>query len=254
MTDVGHAVQPVPLTYADLPEQWGVSCQHEPAAVRVAVGPIRTWGPVFAMYRWWLVGLLAWLALQIGAMVNDRPILWEPIAVIGGVYGYVILLLLLIAYTRLRRRIVFEVTARRFTILIFAPGFSHRTQTWARNEIGDIRFNPYNGKLTVRITGQDLKDIYVSPNRPATEFVARTLDEALRKPLADVAPEQPTPPKSPSPMVRSFALALSFALFLVGLVIFLTGGNFAPCGMYLLFLSAIPAGILLGTQKKEYWI
>ena len=57
------------------------------------------------------------------------------------------------------------------------------TRTWPRTAVGQIKMNRGNGKLLIRITGEDFIEFSMPTSRPVTEKIAHVLQEALVEPI-----------------------------------------------------------------------
>lgn len=67
-----------------------------------------------------------------------------------------------------------------------AIGFSNGrglfwAKRWPKRAIGEIKVNPENGNLMIRVTGVDLKNFRISGDRVVTQAVADILQEELSK-------------------------------------------------------------------------
>jgi hypothetical protein len=81
-------------------------------------------------------------------------------------------------YTLWRRR-VFEVTPDEVRVGYVRGSNPIWEDRWPRGAVGEVRVNRFDGRLLIRITGQDMKEYRVSRDRKATEAVAAVLDEAV---------------------------------------------------------------------------
>jgi hypothetical protein len=123
--------------------------------------------------------------------------------------------------------------------------------------VREIKLNRGNGKLLIRITGADLIELFVGPRREVTEWVAHVLSDALQqttptttRPLAEPSSDLPPPPMNPGP-ARTALLTASIVIALLGVVVLVKFGLIA---IYVFAAAGVPAGIALGSQKKEFWI
>jgi hypothetical protein len=167
-------------------------------------------------------------------------------------------LLLWHGWTRLSRRVALELSESELSIAHLARGGRVVSRTsWPRHHVGGAKYNSSSRKLTIRIIGINLVDVYVSPNRIVTEWVARVLDDALRE--IPVSTDRATTnvraglaPAISRSWPRAVAYAIAVALVLSGVALFFT--PLAPLGVYVMLLSAAPVGLALGTQEKEYYL
>ena len=155
----------------------------------------------------------------------------------------------------MRQRAVLEVDGSAVRLTTFSPRRVIETRVWPRSHVAEARLNRSNGKLLLVITGRDLVDINVSPSHEVTEWVAREVDAALRSiPAAASSPmfdaDAPTPPMQPG-AARTALVTIAVILSLAGVVLV---AMFGPVGLPLFLLAAFPAGLALGSQKKEFWM
>jgi hypothetical protein len=171
------------LAYADLPARWGVSVERTAQSLRLVIPPVPH---VKDLPRAYLIGtalLAAFVTFfAVIALTRSSPALDDRALVSTVVYGSVLLLLIWHGWTRLSRRVALEVSASVLSIAHLARGGRVVSRTsWPRHQVGGAKYNPSSRKLTIRIIGINLVDVYVSPNRIVTEWVARVLDDALRE-------------------------------------------------------------------------
>ncbi len=240
------------LTYADLYEQAGVSIEKTPTCTRVAVAPTPGWWPIFHVCRW--PGLFICFGLVV--LLCNIPALprsdWPPLLLNVGLYLLMLLALLAWGYIRTRRRIAFEVTPGALVLTVIPPIGSPSATAWRRHELREVRYSPINGKVLVRVTGKDLLEIFVSTNRRVAEHVGDSVGAALRDtPAGDFPPDAlPLAPieASRGQRVRR-RIAIAACVVLAGAAVAMM--FLVPMAMWPYLF--IPAGIMLGTQKKEYW-
>ena len=95
------------------------------------------------------------------------------------------------------------------------------------------------------------------PRREVTEWVAHVLSDALKRPAPETARVtaefgQDLPPAPMKPGAgRTAMLAVACLISLLGIVVFLKFGLIA---IYVFAAAGVPAGIALGSQKKEFWM
>src|SRR5688572_24998988 len=106
------AASPI-LPYADLPQRWGVTCERDGGRLRVLIPPAPGWAH---LGRALVVGMAAMLAVVLAFVLagvrNLRVGDALPFFINAGIYGLVLLVLALVAWDRLRRRIVIEIDER----------------------------------------------------------------------------------------------------------------------------------------------
>lgn len=249
---------PVALPYADLPARWGVTVERSPAGVRVTVPPVR-WNQ---LGRGWYVGIgvlvavIVWIGVA-SLAAGEIAAFWGNAAI----YGMALTCVVLVAVERLRRRIAFEVTADRFGFVFSNVRRAFRAASWPRDKVADVRLNPQNGKLLIRVTGIDLVELYLGPNRQVNTFVAETLAGALHETFAtaagdDPASQSPAGPPSiggPAGPARWLLLGAGAALLLLGLAILVYPWPYRPLAFYAMVAAGVPFGIVYGTQDKDYY-
>jgi hypothetical protein len=254
------------LPYADLPSRWGICVERNEDGVRVVVPPVPDWRRLSAGF---FVGgaILAFvlLSMVVPAMYWHE---WLPVLPSLAVYGGGLLWVVLAARHRLRRRIVLEVSGRAVSATQTSGGRAGRRREWPRAGVSEIKLNPGNGKLIIRVTGVAFVELYLGPDRALNAHVADTLAAALREPLralpaSGAESSQIAPPAHPpthdgvrSRALRRVLLAASLVMAAAGaLLTFLPLPLPArPMGFYLLLFSAAPAGVALGTQDKEFYV
>jgi hypothetical protein len=106
-------------------------------------------------------------------------------------------------------------------------------------------------------------ELYLGLNREMNAYVAAVLSEALHGPVRALAASAPTgvdkhDASAGEPRISSFArralLTLATLLGLTGAVLFCLPPAGPAIGFYVLMVAGVPAGIALGTQKKEYYV
>ena len=109
----------------------------------------------------------------------------------------------------------------------------------------------------VRITGRDYVDIFVSPHREVTEWVARTIDDALRGTAQVDAPVPDAPRAYDGARTRRSRVALmALGMFMItaGVTMLLQGFPWTVPGVYVLIFAAAPFGLAFGTREKEFYL
>jgi len=251
------------LQYADLLSQWGISMQRQPAGLRVVIPPMKSWR---YLPRGYLVavlicgGMSVWF-LWLGLGAHDREPGIIPNAII---YGCIALAILAKAVSRLRQQTVIDVTRDQLSVAsVNAWGRGTRT-SWQKRDIGDVKLNPYNGKLLIRITGDDLLEYSICPHREVTRWVAEIVwsavfDEEFVPLQAPVNALADFPAPHPPVQIRirgiRYAVAGILATGVVAGIVLLCLGQ--PVGMPVLIISGfglvIICGLTYGTQEKKFF-
>lgn len=251
------------LPYADLPTRWGITVDRTPESLRVVIPPVPSIKELPRGLLFGMVTVATLLAMIVVITFNTPgPRRDDPMGLYVnlGIYGGILLIQIVIAWARLSRRLVIELDSSSFKLRrVSRSGRAISERTWPRQQIGGVKYNPSNGKLLVRIIGIDMLDIDVSRKREVTEFVASTLDDALR----EIAPSQALQPAAwdsltwVSPPLRNAVarrtlVGITCVMIVGGMV--LLASPLAALGIILLIASVAPVGIALGTQKKEDYL
>ncbi len=159
----------------------------------------------------------------------------------------------------LHRGVSFEVSPFALRVdRVDVFGVTHRA--WPRSAVLDVRMNRVTRGLVLRLAGEDTLDVPLGPDGAANELVMHELLAALTAIL-------PAPPGSqvrPSPSdglrpstARSALLTVASGMVVAGVACLCIGFAGHPrvgmAGLGLMLASAGPAGIALGTQRKDIW-
>lgn len=250
----GDNVGPEILSYADVPATWGVSVQTLPDAVVVAVAPITTWRPIFGMFPRSTIFIGAWMILELAQAVTIPPWKRSPLLIVIGVFALLLACLHLIAYLRIRRRLVFTISAEDFSLAIWPPLGTPRVTQWPRASVLQAQADPDGHKLVLHFQGQDPLTIYIRPNPQATAAVAQAISQALRQAslLLTLPAAVAQSRRGNWQRTAGLCITISFALGAIALLIW--GGVCRPLAMPSFLLAAIAAGLSLGTQDREFWM
>jgi hypothetical protein len=168
-----RAVQTLP--YADPIAQLGVTIHREAGVTTVTVPPPSGLRMLFSAH-WVLIGFFG---LRAYAAWDDGQIAVGSTVICVGAFVHLV-------YTFWRRRI-FLVSDREVRFgRLKARGYIWE-ETWPRQAVGEIKVNAYNGKLLIRITGEDMKEYFISSNRDVTRQVAEVLNAELSSPMVAAA-------------------------------------------------------------------
>jgi hypothetical protein len=170
------------IPYADQPSRWGVAVDRSSEMLRLVVSPVSSVLQLSTPFKIWAIVIIAIELFLLWLFLFQPAIPLEPVIAHLCIWGFVLCCMAVVAWERMTRRVVFEITSSRLAILRLA-GSSRVIQSnaWPRDQVGRIRYNVSNGKLAVWITGKDVIDVYVRPNRALVEWVAGTLGSAMRE-------------------------------------------------------------------------
>jgi hypothetical protein len=246
------------LPYADLPQRWGVTCDRDGDVVRLHIPPVPGWKQLGR-------GLFVAIG-TVGAIVITFVIVAvrnypfgdaAPFFANAAMYGAVMIILALVAWERVHRRIVIEITPRTLRIARLVRGRPSGAYAWPRERVREVKFSRGNGKLLIRIAGADMVELFVSPKHEVTEWVAKTLNEAIHAGAPVTTHSRPqewtdnSPPPMPRGPARTALLAVAVAIALLGVIMVI---KFGPPAIYIVLAAIVPVGIAMGSQKKEFWM
>lgn len=167
------APAPDMLAYAGATSQRGVIIDRWSGGARVIVPPPRGWR-LFLYWEWLAVAYLGgWFALGL----SDGKLYYVVGAMAIAAFAWM-------TFTFWRSRAFLlndEELCVGFTV---GRGYIWIAR-WPRSAVGEVRMNSVNGKLLVRITGRDMREVSLKANREITREVAAALQQALCEPVAD---------------------------------------------------------------------
>jgi hypothetical protein len=253
------AAPPPPIAYASAPPDpaAGVVVRRDPHHVEIIVPPVARWAALPRGFKIAIPVFLLIIVWQAGVILANNRHDW-PIALSNtAIYGGAIVVILAFAYVRLHRWLRFVVTADRFYLIRRVGGLPETTTSWLRTRLLAVSVSSANGKLLLRILGQDTLEIFVGTDRAVARDIAETLEAALREPFEPVdtmaapIPEYAVPAVSRRARRLALAAVTVIAPLLVLLFVFAPNvGNVVLIGV---ILAAIPLGIRYGTQDKDYF-
>ena len=247
------------LPYADLPSRWGVSVERFADGIRVVVPPVPSWRQLHAGF---FVGgsILAFFIAFTGFIAYQEK---DPATLIGNgiLYGGGLLWVVLAARYRLRRRIVLEVARDTVSATHVSGRGNGRRVEWPRAKVAEIKLNPTNGKLIIRVAGTDFVELYLGPNVRLNAYVADLLATALHAPVGpatafgndDAAAVRPGFDGVRSAPLRRVLVGVAGVMAVAGIVLMFLPLPGPPLGMYLLIFASAPAGIALGTHERDFY-
>lgn len=253
-TPPGAVISPA----AASPAASGIILHHTPAGLRLIASPALSWRH---LSRWYLAAILpaavsVWLGTDALALGGGKPEpgLWPPVVE----FACIALAIGGHAIWRLRHRLVIDVTRDELAVsVVNLAGFGDRT-AWPRRDVRDVKVNPHNGKLLLRIAGQDSLEYRLSPDRQAARQAAEAIREAVfagsfTAPGGSVSAATVRPPA----YRRWIGGAVSSVAAIVGLVGFglLICGNVTGAMLIALSVVAltITLGLMYGTQEKKFF-
>lgn len=238
-------------------QQFGVSSQRAPWGLRIVVPPLPSWRHLPKGY-FIAIAVLGFLTVfplaeAIGLRQSD------PVFVIPAVeFGIPTLVVAWYAACLVRRRVVIDVTRDDLAITLVRAGGGGRRMSWRRGDHPSVGVSEVTGKLLVRCTGMDIKEVYVGSSQAVLNAVVAAVNEAL---VVDLAPADqggfPPVVRAGERSRRADDELLWFfvLLILIGAVCLMFW--WPPAGI-LLFVVVIAlfipyAGMTRGTQDKEFF-
>jgi hypothetical protein len=248
--------QPSILGYEDALERDRISIEPRGDGLRVITPPLRHWRHVGRGFRIAIISLativLFMLIMAITGGAEERHVGLAN----AGMYGAILAIVVAFAYRRVRGWFVFNVTRDALSIRRMLGRSVTSTMTVRRDAVGEIRASRYNRTLVIQITGRTMFQLYVS-NVPAdVQRVAEALAGAVAANVQAVDRSLPVMMDEPARAMSSSdrrtallaltcgaAIAALMAASLWGLVI----------GIVVFLAAMMPCGIILGTQRKQFW-
>ena len=245
-------------------EHWRVRVQTRDGVTRVHVPPVGHLSDLPAGYRWILYPIIVATVGTIGFVASRRVGSHEDMVmnlVNAALYTGISLIVVLMAVARMQRYVIIQIDADELSLLLVRRNKAVVLASWRRKWIREVHINRSNGQLRVSFEDDDPEEILLTTSRPLNEWIAERVQDALR---SQAPLDQETPglwyassftPETAAPQharQHKALLMVAFALVIAGIVAFAT--PLAPVGFLLWCVAAIPAGIALGTQKKEYYL
>jgi len=237
------------IPYAGTPARWGVTVLREPHLFRLTVPPLPSLRYLHPGYWIAFSILLVLMVFQVPLAPRHH---WHEVFIPIVTYTIPLSWVFTRAWVRLHRTLTFTITADTFTLTTHLGRRIGRTDSWPRSQIGSAHRNASSGQLIIRITGRDLRDVYVNPNRQVVDFVCAELTQALSATYTDPAPLAPNAPIPEAQRATRPIIRVSWILSVVVTALFVLT-YFVPWIFWAGIVAAIPMGIYFGTQEKEYW-
>jgi hypothetical protein len=249
-----------PLPYAASLVRDRVSVERGTNYLRVISPPMGSWRDL--PWGYWVAGAFfglyaigAFFRSITSASADDRNGALAAVASFGGA----LLVVCAFAYDRVRRSYVFELTDRTFALTRLSPWGPLTARIWRRDAIGAIAAVYPPGMIMIQVIGSERILLRIATERAPAEIVAGELREGLAAPVVPAPRPQNLPPGEIQPpqalprgMERTALLVTAFALAGFGVVIGIVFTN-VYIAMIPIILAGIPAGMALGTQKKDYY-
>jgi len=241
---------PPVLPYADLPARWGVAIIRDGDRLRVIVPPLGSWRQL-SKAIFISSAILAFFGSLFAYMAIEQRSL-EPVP--DMIFcALVVFILMAVAFYRLHRRVILDLTAPELVVRTIVPLLSPTARRWPRADVTEIKRNPSSGKLLIRIRGQDFVEFYLGRDEEMTEHIGEVLREELRRPSAVLGRLVQGEHERVAATRRRQLIAATFVMLFVAVALMFLGFPWAIFGYYLLLLSGAPAGMALGTQEKDYY-
>lgn len=149
----------------------GAQVERSESGVRISMPPLRGI-LVLAPWQWIVLAIIAFRQyLNWGDF--HAVIIW-PDGIVFVAFAVYILL------TFWRRRVMI-VNDQEVAIGFSSGRGLFWAKRWPKRGIGEIKVNPENGSLMIRVTGVDLKNFRISGDRVVTQAVADILQEELSR-------------------------------------------------------------------------
>jgi len=243
---------------------WRIVVESRGSVTRIHIPPVRRWRDLPRSYWWILLPLFFATFASIDALVaryHKNMQEFYGVMPTAAMYSIITGLIALLAAYRLQRYIILEINPTQFRVLHAHHDRAAPRITLQRSEIGQIRVSRSDGKLYVPVTQGDSFEIFLTSSSEVNQWIGEAVAKALQGNLmeststsqgidyaspytSEETPVQPT-------RSRRFLIGTSFVLIGVAIVLFCT--PIAPAGFILLIAAAVPAGLGLGSQKKDYY-
>jgi hypothetical protein len=248
------------LQYSDLPARWGIAIESDAQGFRLVVPPVPAWHLLPRAYLNGFLVLVGLVASNVVPPLLHRPPQWDNVLPPLIVDALFVTCFVSMAYYRLYRWAAFEITAERFRFIPWGVLGGASLGDWPRVDVVEARANAFNGKLILRIRGQDPIEIFVSANRRVAQFVAEKLAEALARSYepAPLSAQPATPTvfavnRLPACWQRTATSAAIYAMLALLPVVWCMWPTVGLLLLGTVILAAIPLGICLGTQRKDFY-
>jgi hypothetical protein len=243
------------LEYPDLLTRWGIAVEEDARGMRIVIPPVPAWRLLPRSYKFGLSILASMVAFHAATIFRSigTGARWTDFVPPFVLDALGICIVLTMAYLRLYRRVTFEVTANRLRFA--SQNLLAGTGDWPREDVIEIRLNEVNGKLIVRARGRDMSEFFISPERQVTRYVIEQLNAAMKKayePVPVAAPFAPINENKAIAIRRSLSV-LAYGLLAIFVVIWILYPQSGQILLALLIVAAVPLGIWLGTQKKDFF-
>jgi len=240
---------------------WGIEIRDTPDRFQMTIPPV---GGVTALPSTYWVAVAGWLAfagLIVATIVMAGP---DKDGDVGGVIApfaqvaVIGVIIFWMAWYRLHRQLTIDLSDHWLSLL---NRDGEPTRRWRRADLIEIKANSINGKLVIRAQGQEMRELFIGPERDMAVFVADRLRAALGRPIPAATatpPAEPGPARPPAAPLSAGQLTIGMGLATIA-TITLIGLAFASPTLACVLIgggvvAAVPVGIYLGTQKKDIWV
>src|SRR3954462_9953679 len=244
-------------------DYFGVRAETHDGVTRIHVPPLPGVRHLSRGYWWVLYPLALATGLGVGAVRSsfagsgDAPALAFPAIM----YLAITLIVVALALQRLRRYVILQVGADELRLLHVRHGTPREVHHWRRSQLSDIHVNRSNGKLWMRVEGTDPVEVVLTPSMSVNQWISDRVNASLNAVASGTQQDVSLSYASAlnletsatkSKLIRRILLGTSLAMTALGIAALFT--PIGPVGCYLVLLAGAPAGIALGTQKKEFFM
>jgi hypothetical protein len=245
-------------------EYWKVRAETREGVTRIHVPPVPRLrdlprGYWLAVYPLVVSAILA--AQMVGEVRRNGTAGLEDYAVPVAMLSLASLAVVLAAVYQMRRYIILQIDSSELSLLRVGGENDVGTASWSRDKVSDVHINRSNGKLLFRAQTEEPVEIALTSSIPVNAWIVDRLQRALGETSAPsdeqaglwcASPFLAHEPSARSDLRRKILLGIAFGIAIMGFFMFFTPAGLL--GLYVLALAGVPAGIALGTQKKEYYL
>lgn len=255
------------IPYADTTTQHGIVFEWDEKSLRISMPRMRL-RDLSTGQRIGLIYILIACPAQWVSLVKDRGLNWASILVaLGYLLSFAMGLVALYAMGWIAFRVgqtyrrVIEIDSSHLHLYSLHGKRASKKQSIPRSQLGVIKPSLEDGKLVIYVTGQSMIELFVSRDKQVVERVASEINSAvhdLPRALSGGARLKEFNDSPPLPMkrglMRTMLLIVAGIFSLTAVVLVLYGGSWLGLSLFVLLFAAIPAGIAMGMQKKDYYL